>query len=152
MNPFLGFETIKGLQKASLVSQELAYEQLEANYIAGIGMGMLKIFSKMGISTLQSYQGAQIFEALGIDNEVIDIAFAGTASRIKGINFEGLKEEALVKHNMAFEVATEKTNKLEVGGVYQWKRRGEFHLFNPNSLHTYSVLLKTMITHIQEVC
>jgi glutamate synthase (NADPH/NADH) large chain len=135
VNPFLGFETIKGLQTASLVSQELSYDKLESNYIAGIGMGMLKIFSKMGISTFQSYQGAQIFEALGIDNEVIDVAFAGTASRIKGIKFEGLKEEALIKHNMAFpEVATEKTNKLEVGGVYQWKRRGEFHLFNPNSI------------------
>ena len=135
VNPFLGFETIKGLQKANLVSSGVTYKKLEDNYIKGIGMGMLKIFSKMGISTLQSYQGAQIFEALGIDNTVIDVAFAGTASRIKGINFEGLKEEALVKHRMAFpEIATEKTNKLEVGGVYQWKRRGEFHLFNPNSI------------------
>ncbi len=135
INPFLGFDTIKGLQTAKLVDGDLSYEKLEANYIKGIGAGLLKIFSKMGISTLQSYQGAQIFEALGVDNEVIDKCFTGTVSRIKGITFDGLKKEALLKHLMAFpEVATEKTKKLEVGGVYQWKRRGEFHLFNPNSI------------------
>jgi glutamate synthase (NADPH/NADH) large chain len=135
VNPFLGFETIKGLQRTKLVNEDLSYEKLEANYIAGIGAGLLKIFSKMGISTLQSYQGAQIFEALGVDNEVIDQCFVGTVSRIKGITFDGLKKEALLKHFMAFpEVASEKTDKLEVGGVYQWKRRGEFHLFNPNSI------------------
>ena len=136
VNPYLAFETIKGLKKSGLLKSKHNYEKLEENFVKGIGYGLRKIFSKMGISTLQSYHGAQIFEALGISTPVIEKCFAGTASRIEGLSFDGIAKEALIKHELAFpKDGEEKINKLEVGGVYQWKRRGEYHLFNPTTIH-----------------
>jgi glutamate synthase (NADPH) large chain len=95
----------------------------------------LKVFSKMGISTLQSYQGAQIFEALGIHKEVIEKYFQGTVSRIGGLNLDGIAREAITKLKAAYPETPVLQNKLEVGGIYQWKRRGERHLFNPQTIH-----------------
>ncbi len=86
----------------------------------------------MGISTLQSYQGAQIFEALGLGPEVIDRCFKGTISRISGVSFDDLAEEVLIRHHAAYETHSPI---LETGGVYQWKRRGEKHMFNPETIH-----------------
>ncbi len=136
VNPYLAFESLKGMLRQGLIDPDKHnYEDLEAGFIKGIGYGLRKIFSKMGICTLQSYSGAQIFEALGISTPVIDKCFAGTASRVEGLDFDGLAKEALIKYDAAY-LAVESVNpKLGVGGVYQWKRRGERHLFNPTSIH-----------------
>ncbi len=143
VNPYLAFETIKGLKRAGLVEDKFDVPTLTTNYIKGIGYGLRKIFSKMGISTLQSYQGAQIFEALGISTPVIDKCFAGTVSRIEGLTFDGIAREALIRHQLAFPETPIPNPHLEVGGVYQWKQRGEFHLFNPESLHLLQHSTKT---------
>ena len=135
INPYLAFETIVDLKEKNFIDEEVSEEKLFANYIKAIGAGLLKIFSKMGISTLQSYHGAQIFEALGISRKVVDKCFKGTVSRIEGVDFDDIAAEIAVRHKIAFhqEESIEKT--LEVGGQYQWKRRGEYHLFNPQTIH-----------------
>ncbi len=104
------------------------------NYRYAVEKGLLKVMSKLGVSTVLSYKGAQTFEALGIATEVIDICFKGTVSRIEGMTFDNLAKEALVKHGLAFEDSFHSTY-LQDLGVYQWKRRGEYHLFNPTSIH-----------------
>ena len=96
-----------------------------------IKKGLLKTFSKMGISTLQSYQGAQVFEAIGLNKGLIDSYFAGTASRIEGIGLEVLAREAQMKHEFAFRPLTEFETELTVGGNYHQRVNGEYHLLNP---------------------
>ncbi|MBP6385158.1 MAG: glutamate synthase subunit alpha, partial [Pseudarcicella sp.] len=96
---------------------------------------LLKIFSKMGISTLHSYQGAQIFEIVGLSKDVVNTYFTGAISRINGIDLEGIAKEALIKHQNGFPEVQIANPKLEVGGFYQWKQRGEVHLFNPETIH-----------------
>ena len=135
INPYLAFESIVDLKKHNLINPSLPDEKLCKNYIKAINDGLLKVFSKMGISTLQSYQGAQIFEALGIGREVIDKYFTTTISRIGGLTSDVIATEALIKHRLAYPEKPVPNSKLEVGGVYQWKRRGEFHLFNPQTIH-----------------
>ncbi|MCH7401439.1 glutamate synthase large subunit [Belliella kenyensis] len=132
INPYLALETLLDLNEKGQLSKQLPSKQLFANYQAAVGKGLLKVLSKMGISTLQSYQGAQIFEAIGLGPEVIDRCFKGTVSRISGISFDELAEEVLIRHQAAYE--TDRPV-LETGGVYQWKRRGEKHMFNPESIH-----------------
>ncbi|EIM77676.1 ferredoxin-dependent glutamate synthase [Nitritalea halalkaliphila LW7] len=133
INPYLALETLKDLnEKGQLGGESLPQETLFKNYQYAIGKGLLKVLSKMGISTLQSYQGAQIFEAIGLGPEVIDRCFKGTISRISGISFDELAEEVLIRHRAAFKGSGPV---LETGGVYQWKRRGEKHLFNPETIH-----------------
>ena len=135
VNPYMAFESIDNLNKQGMLSVNLPEEKLHYHYIKAIGEGLLKIFSKMGISTLQSYTGGQIFEALGIHKSVVDKYFTGTVSRIGGLDLDGIAKEALIKHNLAYPEKFVPKQRLEVGGVYQWKRRGEFHLFNPDSIH-----------------
>jgi glutamate synthase (NADPH/NADH) large chain len=135
VNPYLAFETILNLKKTGIIDANLSDEKLIQNYIKAVGKGLLKIFSKMGISTLQSYQGAQIFEALGIHQSVIDEYFPGTVSRIGGLDLNGIQKEILIKHELAYPEVQTVPLRLQVGGVYQWKRRGEFHLFNPETIH-----------------
>ncbi len=135
VNPYMAFETIRSMKETNLVDQSLTYEKLEYNYIKAVNGELLKIFSKMGISTLQSYQGAQIFEILGIGKEVVDLYFTGSISRIKGIDLDTIAKEALVKHHAGYELLKSEYPKLEVGGIYQWKQRGEEHLFNPATIH-----------------
>ena len=89
----------------------------------------------MGISTLQSYQGAQIFEILGLGKEVVDTYFSGSISRIGGISLDTIAKEALIKHSSGYQLLKQESPKLEVGGIYQWKQRGEEHLFNPATIH-----------------
>ena len=135
INPYLAFETVVGMKRSGELQTELAEEKLIYNFIKAVDNGLLKVFSKMGISTLQSYQGAQIFEALGISSEVIDQYFTNTVSRIGGLTLDGIAKEALIKHAQAYPKVPVPRPKLEVGGIYQWKRRGEFHLFNPQTIH-----------------
>jgi glutamate synthase (NADPH) large chain len=135
INPYMAFETIKSMKEKNMLNVDYPYAKLEKNYIKAVNGELLKIFSKMGISTLQSYQGAQIFEALGISQEVVNKYFTGTVSRIGGIDLQGIATEALIKHKNAFPKVPSLSPKLEVGGVYQWKHRGEAHLFSPETIH-----------------
>jgi glutamate synthase (NADPH/NADH) large chain len=132
INPYLALESLLSLNEKGSLSKIIPQNQLFANYQSAIGKGLLKVLSKMGISTLQSYQAAQIFEAIGLGPEVIDRCFKGTVSRISGISFDELAEEVLIRHHTAYET---ESPVLEAGGVYQWKRRGEKHLFNPETIH-----------------
>ncbi|MEM6844607.1 MAG: glutamate synthase large subunit [Bacteroidota bacterium] len=135
INPYLAFASIADLQARGLIHQEDSPAKLATAFIKAVNAGLLKIFSKMGISTIQSYHGAQIFEALGISQSVVDKCFAGTATRIGGVNFDDLAEEVLVRHRLAFPEKEIIGARLEVGGVYQWKRRGEYHMLNPQTIH-----------------
>ncbi|MBC7891761.1 MAG: glutamate synthase subunit alpha, partial [Sphingobacteriaceae bacterium] len=135
VNPYMAFETIRGMKEKNLLTVELPTEKLFYNYVKAVNGELLKIFSKMGISTLQSYQGAQIFEILGLDRAVIDQYFTGAISRIGGLSLEGIAKEVLVRHKVAFPESPVPNPRLEVGGVYQWKQRGEAHLFNPETIH-----------------
>ncbi len=107
------------------------YKDSEKNYVKAVSKGLFKIFSKMGISTLQSYCGAQIFEAVGLDTEIVNKYFTGTASRIEGISLEMLEEETVRRHRSAFSSVNEDIDSLEAGGLYHYRRDGEKHLWNP---------------------
>ena len=134
-NPYMAYATLANLKKKNFFEEAFKLEKLFEIYNKAIGKGLLKIMSKIGISTLQSYQGAQIFEALGICTEVIEKCFKDTISRIEGLGFDGIGEEALVRHHLAYPEKAIPNPQLEVGGVFQWKRRGEYHLFNPQTIH-----------------
>jgi glutamate synthase (NADPH) large chain len=126
--PSLAIETV--IDTATVHGKDA--EKAVYNYIKAIDKGLLKVISKLGISTINSYKGAQTFEALGIHKEVIDVCFKKTVSRIGGMTFDMLAKEQLHKHYIAF--SNTEDNLLETG-KYQWKQRGEFHLFNPVSVH-----------------
>ncbi len=119
VNPYLALETVGPDEKAM------------ANYVKSVNKGLLKTFSKMGISTLQSYRGAQVFEAIGLSKSLVDKYFTGTSSRIEGVGLEVLAEEAILKHRHAFAPQTEFDTELAVSGNYQFRTRGEYHLYNP---------------------
>lgn len=131
VNPYLALETITGFGKETDVKSE----KLIQNYIYAVNSGLLKIFSKMGISTLQSYHGAQIFEILGIHKSVVDSYFSGAVSRIGGLGLDEIAREALIKHGRVFGKSTRPDMILPTGGNYKWRRKGEQHLFNPQTIH-----------------
>src|SRR5687768_14691785 len=135
INPYLALASIRNMKANGSIKTELSWDELRKNYIKAVNEGLLKVFSKMGISTLQSYQGAQIMEILGLNQEVVDKYFTGAVSRIQGIGLEEIASEALVKHFFAFSKKDIPVDRLPAGGVYQWKRKGEFHLFNPTTIH-----------------
>ncbi|RZK92604.1 MAG: glutamate synthase large subunit [Pedobacter sp.] len=131
VNPYLALETIRGFDEES----GLKPEKLISNYIYAVNNGLLKIFSKMGISTLQSYHGAQIFEILGINQQVVNTHFTGAVSRIGGLGLDEIAQETLIKHRRSFGPKTQAEPILSAGGTYKWRRRGEKHLFNPETIH-----------------
>jgi glutamate synthase (NADPH) large chain len=131
INPYMAFETIHSLNQQGALG-DISDEEAYKNYQKAIGNGLLKVMSKMGISTLQSYQSAQIFEALGLGSDVIEKCFRGTICRIEGLSFDDLAEEVLVRHRLAYQ---HEGTPLQVGGIYQWKRRGEKHMFSPEVIH-----------------
>ena len=132
INPYLMFESLDELADRSLLPVDLEREEAEQRIVKAIGKGLLKTISKMGISTIQSYCGAQIFEAVGLEHELIDAYFTGTASRIGGVGAEVLATEALERHFRAYP----RTGRdlLPVGGVLQWRRDGELHIWNPDTV------------------
>lgn len=148
VNPYLALASIRNMKVNGGLQTELTWEELRYNYIKAVCDGLLKVFSKMGISTLQSYQGAQIFEILGLNQDVVDKYFTGATSRIQGIGLEEIAKEALVKHWFAFSKKDIPVDRLPVGGIYQWKRKGEFHLFNPTTIHLlqYSTRMNDYVT------
>ncbi len=131
--PALAYETVRSLHADAKLESVPTPAKAVNIYIKALNKGLLKIMSKLGISTVQSYRGAQAFEALGIAKEVIDICFKGTISRISGMTFDMLAKEAITKHRVAF--ADDFEDELIDMGIYQWKRRGEYHLFNPTTIH-----------------
>ena len=135
INPYLALATIRNMKVNNELETTLSWEDLRKNYIKAVNDGLLKVFSKMGISTLQSYQGAQIFEILGLNKDVVAAYFTGATSRIEGVGLDELAKEALAKHYFAFSKKNVPVDRLPAGGVYQWKRKGEFHLFNPQTIH-----------------
>ncbi|MDR2285402.1 MAG: glutamate synthase large subunit, partial [Sphingobacterium sp.] len=143
INPYLALASIRTLKAENLLDTELTWEELRKNYVKAVCNGLLKIFSKMGISTLQSYHGAQIFEVLGIDKSVVDAYFCGAVSRIGGLNLDDIAKEALAKHRRSFESSRTPKNLLAEGGIYQWKRRGEGHLWNPQTVHLLQQACRT---------
>jgi glutamate synthase domain-containing protein 2/glutamate synthase domain-containing protein 3 len=132
INPYLMFESLDELADRSLLPVELTTEEAEANIVKAIGKGLMKTISKMGISTIQSYCGAQIFEAVGLDRELIDTHFTGTPSRIGGVGLEELSTEAMERHFRAYPRTDREL--LPVGGVLQWRRDGELHVWNPDTV------------------
>ncbi len=135
VNPYLALSSIRDLKETGKLQTNLHEDDLKKNYIKAVNDGLLKVFSKMGISTLQSYQGAQIFEILGLNKEVVNKYFTGATSRIEGMGLDEIAREALAKHFFAFSKKDIPVDRLPVGGIYQWKRKGEFHLFNPQTIH-----------------
>ncbi|MDI3322653.1 glutamate synthase large subunit [Pinibacter soli] len=135
INPYLAISSIRDMKLSGKLQTDLEPDYLKKNYVKAVNDGLLKVFSKMGISTLQSYQGAQIFEIIGINKAVVDKYFTGATSRIEGMGLDEIARETLTKHKYAFSKKETPVDRLSVGGVYQWKRKGEFHLFNPTTIH-----------------
>ncbi len=134
INPYLAFETMDDMiQQGTLVGVDHA--KATKNFVKAVGKGVMKVMSKMGISTAQSYCGAQIFEAVGLNKEVIDKYFTWTASRISGVGMDVIAAEAVARHQRAFPDRQLNGHTLEVGGHYQYRREGEYHLFNPETIH-----------------
>ena len=136
INPYLAMETLVRMKQQGLLKNEaLTEEKIISNYKSSIDAGILKVMSKMGISTLASYKGAQIFEALGIDNSVIDRCFAGTASRIKGITFEYIAQDAFTLHERGYPSReTIKPVGLPETGEYHWRDGGDAHINDPAAI------------------
>ncbi|HMI91010.1 MAG TPA: glutamate synthase large subunit [Polyangiales bacterium] len=133
VNPYLTFETIHNQEAQELLRKLDAHTAIR-NFIKACDKGILKVMSKMGISTLQSYRGAQIFEAIGLSKQVIDKYFTWTSSRIGGVGLDEIAAEVTLRHHIAWDVPSVLNPELDIGGVYQWRRRGEKHQYNPESV------------------
>ena len=134
VNTYLAFETLDDLIRQGTL-ESLSHTQAVNGYIKGLNYGVLKVMSKMGISVLQSYCGAQIFEAVGLDTALVDRYFTSTSSRIGGVGLDVIAEEVRQRHVSAYGRHLAGTPDLESGGEYQWRRDGEFHLFNPDTVY-----------------
>jgi len=134
INPFLAFETIEDMRSRKLIREDLTQDEAVANYITAIGKGIFKIMSKMGISTIRSYTGAQIFEAVGLGDKLVEEYFTGTPSRIGGIEIDTLEQETLLCHSLAYPKQIVESNGLGVGGQYAYRQKGENHLLSPENI------------------
>ena len=134
INPFLAFETIEDMRTRKLINEDLSHDQAIENYITAIGKGIFKIMSKMGISTIRSYTGAQIFEAVGLGEDMVQRYFKGTPSRIGGIDMATLEMETLQCHSLAYPKHLVESTGLGVGGQYAYRQRGENHLLSPENI------------------
>jgi glutamate synthase (NADPH/NADH) large chain len=143
INPYLAFATIDELcEDGAYTPEGLDPETAKRNFVKANDKGLLKTFAKMGISTLQSYCGAQIFEAIGLDREVVERHFTGTATRVSGVSYDVLAREAAMRHERAFPGEDFQYPELDPGGLYQWRARGERHTFNPDSVAKLQIALK----------
>jgi glutamate synthase (NADPH/NADH) large chain len=146
INPYLAFESLWQARRDDLLVSELASDQkIVAAYRKGVAKGMLKVMAKMGISTLQSYKGAQIFEALGLRDEVIERCFAGTASRVQGVDFRVLGEEAIRRHDLGYPERADNTDveSLPNPGEFHWRAEGERHAWDPETIASLQVAART---------
>ncbi len=160
INPYVALDSIDKLIESNLYvdNSNITVSQAQENYINALSNGLLKIYSKMGIGTLQSYHGAQIFEAVGIDSDTVNTYFPGTVSRIEGIDLDIIAKEVSNRHRYAFNPFRNPYPNLLEGGNIQWRRGGENHLFNPETIHKLQHscrtndyrLFKEYSTHINE--
>ena len=134
VNPYLAFETMDGMIGDGLLTN-VDHQLACKNFVKAAAKGVIKVASKMGISAIQSYHGAQAFEAVGLRQDLIDDFFTGTASRIGGIGIDVVAKEVLLRHGAAFAPRGAESEPLPAGGRYQWRADGEYHLFNPESIH-----------------
>jgi glutamate synthase domain-containing protein 2/glutamate synthase domain-containing protein 1/glutamate synthase domain-containing protein 3 len=133
VNPYLAFATIDQMQAEGMIATDIPREKLHKQFIKAASKGLLKVMSKMGISTQQSYRGAQIFEAVGLAHDLIDECFTRTPSRIGGIGLDGVADESLRRHEHAWpRTHVAQALELDVGGRYQWRRKGEAHMLAPD--------------------
>ncbi len=135
VNPYMVFESMDSMIREDYFLTTIDYKTAEKNFIKAAHKGVVKIMAKMGISTIQSYRGAQIFEAVGLDEDFIDEYFAWTPSRIGGIGIEEIEEESRARHSFAYvNLVTPGSMQLDAGGFYQWRRDGEYHMWNPTTI------------------
>jgi glutamate synthase (NADPH/NADH) large chain len=135
INPYLAMETVESMVRSGMVT-DISPEQAVRNLVKALGKGVLKVMSKMGISTVASYRGAQVFEALGLSQELVDRHFTGTTSKLGGIGIDVIHEEVRKRHDVAYPLTgiSPAHRQLNVGGEYQWRREGEPHLFDPETV------------------
>ena len=142
VNPYLAYEALWQMRDEGILDGKHSDEKLVANYAKAVGKGMLKVMAKMGISTLQSYKGAQIFEAVGLHRDVVERCFTGTASRIQGVNFDVLEDEARRRHALSYPEGTQQAGHedadpmaaLRNPGEYHWRHNGERHMWHPATI------------------
>ncbi len=142
INPYVAFETIDGMIRDDRLVN-IDHKTACKNLVKAATKGIIKVMAKMGISAIQSYRGAQVFEAVGLRQDVIDEYFTWTSSRIGGIGMDVIAQEVLVRHKAAFPDRRVDGHTLPVGGLYQWRSDGEFHLFNPESIHRLQKSVRT---------
>ncbi|MBD2620586.1 glutamate synthase large subunit [Microcystis flos-aquae FACHB-1344] len=141
INPYLAFATLGSMIEEGLLVG-VDHQSACKNYIKAATKGVIKVASKIGISTLQSYRGAQIFEAIGLNRSVVDRYFTWTASRIEGADLEIIAKESLLRHGHAFPDRDVNVHTLDIGGEYQWRKDGEAHLFSPETIHNLQQAVK----------
>ncbi|HOV77253.1 MAG TPA: glutamate synthase large subunit, partial [Sedimentisphaerales bacterium] len=134
INPYMAFESLDELRRQGELAADMEPVQIADNFIAAVKKGILKTMSKMGISTLRSYCGAQLFEAIGLNREVVDAYFSGTSSRIRGIGLEEIAQESLQRHRSGFQPRPPAAMDLDFGGEYHFRHSGERHLWNPTTV------------------
>jgi glutamate synthase (ferredoxin) len=142
INPYLAFETIDGMIGDGLLTN-VDHKLACKNFVKAATKGVVKVMSKMGISAVQSYHGAQVFEAVGLRQDLIDEYFTWTSSRVGGIEIETVAQEVLMRHHAAFGERDSDNQVLSAGGQYQWRADGEYHLFNPESIHRLQKSVRT---------
>jgi glutamate synthase (ferredoxin) len=142
INPYLAFETLDDMLRQGLL-KDVDHKTACKNYLKAAMKGVVKVISKMGISTIQSYWGAQIFEAIGLKQSFIDRYFTWTPSRVEGVGIDVVASEVLTRHQRAFPDRPMNGHVLEVGGQYQWRDGGEYHLFNPQTIHKLQTAVRT---------
>jgi glutamate synthase (ferredoxin) len=142
INPYLAFESLDDLIRQGLLTG-MDHKTACKNYLKAAMKGVVKVISKMGISTIQSYWGAQIFEAIGLKQSFIDRYFTWTPSRIEGVGIDVIAQEVLARHQRAFPDRPVNGHTIESGGQYQWREDGEFHLFNPQTIHKLQAAART---------
>ncbi|MGN6627312.1 MAG: glutamate synthase-related protein, partial [Tepidisphaeraceae bacterium] len=151
VNPYLALESIADLHADGLLPADMPLEKAQKNYIKAANKGILKVASKMGIATVQSYRGAQIFEAVGLSKQLVDDYFVGTPSRIQGIGLDVVATEALMRHRRAYPPIVVEADVLDVGGQYQYRRHGEYHQWNPETVAKlqHSVRVDSFQTYLE---
>jgi glutamate synthase (ferredoxin) len=142
INPYVAFETIDGMIQDGLLTN-IDHKTACKNMVKAASKGVIKVMSKMGISAIQSYRGAQVFEAVGLRQDVIDEYFTWTPSRVGGIGLDVIAQEVLARHRAAFPDRQVNGHVLPVGGQYQWRNDGEFHLFSPEAIHRLQKAVRT---------
>ncbi len=135
INPYMAFESIEDMVDRGVITG-ITSDKAKANYVKAAGKGVLKVMSKMGISTLASYTGAQLFQAIGISQQVLDEYFTGLTCPTGGIDLDDIADDVAARHALAYLDRPDEWahRELEVGGEYQWRREGEYHLFNPDTV------------------